>query len=186
MRLQRHWNSPSAGLVAYQARNRAAGATERVKDETPGATWTETAMEWPPRPPSPSPPSTRLSPGRRAVSRHAGDTSHANRSSARFAFRADANRIGPTGLGGPRPMARSNASTAPCSTNGLSSGPTPQTPYDRQRFPTGWTGTTTADPTSASAAKHQPAAPPTCPDNTPRPCYERSPPFVMIFAGREI
>ncbi|CAM5615309.1 hypothetical protein SGLAM104S_02825 [Streptomyces glaucescens] len=48
--------------------------------------------------------------------------------------------------------------TAPCSRNGPTSGPTPQMPNGRQRFPTGFTGTTTTDPTPASAANHQPAA----------------------------
>lgn len=36
-----------------------------------------------------------------------------------------------------KPTARSNASTAPCSTNGPTSGPTPQTPNARPRSPTG-------------------------------------------------
>ncbi|GGX55222.1 hypothetical protein GCM10010341_90170 [Streptomyces noursei] len=49
-----------------------------------------------------------------------------------------------------------------------------QQPYtsDAERqaaFPTGWTGTTTTDPTPASEATPQPAASPTCPNNTPSP-----------------
>jgi hypothetical protein len=47
-------------------------------------------------------------------------------------------------------------------------------PSDRQRFPTGWTGTTSTDPTPASAAKHQPAAAPTCPNSTSRFCESQS------------
>ncbi len=74
------------------------------------------------------------------------------------------------GPGGRRQTARSNASTAPCSTNGPTPGPTPQTPNGRERFPAGWTGTTTTDPTPESAATPQPAASPTSPDNTSRAC----------------
>lgn len=58
--------------------------------------------------------------------------------------------------------------------------PPPQTPNARQRFPTGWTGATTTDPTPASTATHPPAASPTCPDNTPSrstpsPCRSQAP-----------
>jgi hypothetical protein len=70
--------------------------------------------------------------------------------------------------GGHRPTARSNASTAPCSRNGPTTGLTPQTANGGQHSPTGWTVTTTTDPTPASAATHQPAASPTSPDSTPR------------------
>lgn len=66
-----------------------------------------------------------------------------------------------------RQTAKSNASTAPCWTNGPTSSPTPQKANARQRSPTGWTGTTTTDPTPESAATPQPAASPTCPVSTP-------------------
>ena len=41
-------------------------------------------------------------------------------------------------------------------------------PSGKQHSPTGWTGRTTTDHTPESAVRPQPAAPPTCPDNTPR------------------
>lgn len=66
-----------------------------------------------------------------------------------------------------------------CSRNGPTSGPTPQRPNGRQRFLTGWTGTTTTGPAPASTARPQPATSPTCPDNTPRAgCHRQATPAL--------
>lgn len=54
----------------------------------------------------------------------------------------------------PQTTARSNASTAPCSTNGPTCGPTPATPYAPQPWQTSCTPTTTTAATPHSAASH--------------------------------
>ncbi len=65
---------------------------------------------------------------------------------------------GPTG---PRPTARSNASTAPCSTNGPTPAPTGQTSNAAKRSPAGSTPTITTADTPHSQANHPQAASPT-------------------------
>ena len=60
-------------------------------------------------------------------------------------------RIRPTAH---RPTARSNASTAPCSTNGPTSGPTPPTPNEPPPWQTSSTPTTTTEATPHSQASH--------------------------------
>ena len=55
---------------------------------------------------------------------------------------------------GHRPTARSNASTAPCSTNGPTSGPTPATPNAPQPWQTSCTPTTATAATPHSKVSH--------------------------------
>lgn len=55
---------------------------------------------------------------------------------------------------GRRPTAESNASTAPCSTNGPTSAPTPATPNAPQPWQTSGTPTTTTAATPRSEASH--------------------------------
>jgi hypothetical protein len=59
---------------------------------------------------------------------------------------------------GRRPTARSNASTAPCSTNGPTSGPTPATQNAPPPWQTSSTPTTTTAATPHSEASHPSAA----------------------------
>ena len=67
---------------------------------------------------------------------------------------------GPTG---PRPTARSNGSTAPCSRNGPTPAPTPPRPNASPPSRAGSTPTITTAATPHSRASHQPAACPTSP-----------------------
>src|ERR1700754_5088306 len=69
----------------------------------------------------------------------------------------DTNALGPTG---PKPTARSNATTAHCSTNGPTPSPTSPKPTGAPPCPHGYTTTTITDTTPASA-DHPPAAYPT-------------------------
>ena len=66
----------------------------------------------------------------------------------------------------PRPTARSNASTAPCSRNGPTPSPTARGRTRRRSSPTGSTPTITTAATPHSAASHQPTSCPTCVDRT--------------------
>ena len=66
-----------------------------------------------------------------------------------------------------RPTARSNASIAPCSTNGPTPAPTARRPNDAKRSPAGCTPTITTADTPRSRANHPPAASPTSQGNTP-------------------
>ena len=79
---------------------------------------------------------------------------------------ADTSEPGPTG---PKPTARSNASTEPCNGNGHTSGSTPATRPAPEPCRAGYTSTTITDHTPHSGAAHQRAASPTCRGSTTRP-----------------
>ena len=70
---------------------------------------------------------------------------------------------------GPRPTAKSSASTAPWPTNGPTPAPTPPKPNAAPPLTPGCTPTTITGDTPHSAASHPPAASPTSPGRTPRP-----------------
>ncbi|GGV20005.1 hypothetical protein GCM10010275_72010 [Streptomyces litmocidini] len=74
-----------------------------------------------------------------------------------------ASRPGPTGR---RPTARSNASTAPCSTNGPTCGPPPRTPSGQRPWQTSSTPTTTTAATPHSTDTHPSAMSTTSQVNT--------------------
>jgi transposase len=67
----------------------------------------------------------------------------------------------------PRPMARQSGSTAPCSTNGPTSAPSPPTPNAPQHYRSGCTPTTTTAATPRSAANHPSPASTTLLGTTP-------------------
>ena len=85
---------------------------------------------------------------------------------ARHPGRSSASRTYGPGPTGPRPTARSNGSTAPCSTNGPTSGCSPPRPPAEQPCQPGCTGTTTTGPTPHSAATHRSRGAPTCQGRT--------------------
>src|SRR3954451_17834703 len=68
----------------------------------------------------------------------------------------------------PRPTARSNAATAPCSRNGPTPASTAQKPNEQPPTTPGSTPTITTAATPHSPASHQPTSCPTCVDRTPR------------------
>lgn len=77
--------------------------------------------------------------------------------------RSSTDEPGPTG---PRPTARSNGSTAPCSRNGPTPRPTPQKPPASRPTPAGSITTITTAATPHTKASHQSPACPTSPDRT--------------------